>query len=255
MTDAPGRFDPNRELRVALGLAFGVLALLTAVKPLGGIPYVGPIAFTIAAVVQLYLPLWRIDTLQLGHDFIGLHTRAWRRDMAIVGVLILVTFPPYIVGHYVFMTQLHDWLVQWGWPDLARYVPRLHLNLHLPSGLDGWWAATLWLGEMVATHGLGVALPEETFYRGYLQPRLEHRWVPRRSWLGVKIGWAAVLATALFASGHFLGEWNPLRLGPFIPGLVFAWQRNATGSVLGAITYHAACNLIGEILSTQYTPG
>jgi len=255
MTEVGERFDADREVRIAGGLALAVLAMLTAVKPLGGIPYVGPIAFTIAAVVQLYLPLWRIDTLKLGHDFIGLHTRTWRRDLRIVGWLVLITFPPYIVGHYLFMTRAHDWAVQLGWLEVAHYLPRMKLHLHLPEGIGGWWAAVLWFGELVATHGLGVALPEETFYRGYLQPRLEHLWAPGFSVFGVHIGKAAVLATALFALGHFLGEWNPLRLGPFFPGLVFAWQRNATGSVVGCITYHAACNLIGEILSTQYTAG
>ena len=83
---------------------------------------------------------------------------------------------------------------------------------------------------------------------------MEKLWAPKYALFGVRIGMAAVLASFLFALGHFLGEWNPLRLGPFLPGLVFAWQRNATGSVIGAITFHAACNLLSEILSTQYGP-
>ena len=112
-----------------------------------------------------------------------------------------------------------------------------------------------WFAELVATHGLGVALPEEAFYRGYLQPRLQAWWKPRWRVFGTQVGWAAVVASALFALGHFLGEWTPLRLGPFFPGLVFAWQRNATGSLLGAITFHASCNLLSELLSTQYAPG
>jgi uncharacterized protein len=97
-----------------------------------------------------------------------------------------------------------------------------------------------------------VALPEEVFYRGYLQPRLEERWPPTRRWLGVPLGRAAVLACALFALGHFLGEWNPMRLGPFFPGLLFAWLRNRSGSVVGAVTYHALCNILGEVLFTLY---
>ena len=45
---------------------------------------------------------------------------------------------------------------------------------------------------------------------------------------------------------------NVLRLGPFFPALIFAWQRNATTSVLGAVTFHAACNILGEILFALY---
>jgi uncharacterized protein len=117
------------------------------------------------------------------------------------------------------------------------------------------WLAVGWAAlKTVATHALGVALPEETFYRGYLQPRLETKWPPKTRWLGVTIGRAAIIASALFALGHFLGEWNPLRLGPFLPGLVFAWQRNATGSIIGSITFHASCNILGELLFSLYQP-
>jgi hypothetical protein len=153
------------------------------------------------------------------------------------------------------LTFGHDAVAALGWPEVARFVPRAALRLHWPSSgagvLDDLGAAL----QVVATHVLGVALPEETFYRGYLQPRLEALWQPRWRWLGVRIGLGAVVASALFASGHFLGEWNPLRLGPFFPGLVFAWMRNKSGTVMGAIGFHAACNLVSEILSTQYDSG
>ena len=107
---------------------------------------------------------------------------------------------------------------------------------------------------MTATHLFGVSLPEETFYRGYLQPRLEALWPPKTRILGVLMGKAVIVSAALFALGHFLGEWNPLRLGPFFPALVFAWQRNKTGSILGAIAYHAICNVLGEVLFSLYAP-
>jgi membrane protease YdiL (CAAX protease family) len=72
--------------------------------------------------------------------------------------------------------------------------------------------------------------------------------------LATRIGLAAVVAAALFALGHFLGEWNPLRLGPFFPALVFAWLRKRTGSVTGAVAFHAACNVYGEVLFALYQP-
>jgi hypothetical protein len=97
-----------------------------------------------------------------------------------------------------------------------------------------------------------VALPEETFYRGYLQPQLEHRYPPKAHILGVPLGKAAVYACLLFALGHYLGEWNPLRLGPFFPALAFAWLRNASGSVFGSICFHAGCNVFGAVLYTLY---
>ena len=98
----------------------------------------------------------------------------------------------------------------------------------------------------------GVALPEEMFYRGYFQPALERRLPPGRRWFGVPLGWAAVITAALFALGHFLGEYNPVRLGPFFPSLVFSWLRNRRGSLWGAVAFHALANILGEVLFTFY---
>ncbi len=247
-------FDEEHERRVMWRLAAVVLVTLTLVKPLGGIPIVGTIGFTIAAALQLYLPLWRCEKLGLDYDAVGLHTRSWRRDLKIVAVLCALTFPPYILVHHLYMTEVRGWLEALELAPLARLFPERVLAPAWPRDVLELGRGSLWLAEVVATHSLGVALPEETFYRGYVQPRLERRWPARLHVLGTPLGRAAVVTAALFALGHFLGEWNPLRLGPFLPALVFAWQRNRTGSLLGAITFHAACNVLGELLFALYRP-
>jgi hypothetical protein len=246
--------DPRAELRAVWWCVAAVLLTLTVVKPLGGIPVVGTIAFTLAAVLQLYLPLWRAGKLGRDYDFVGLHLAAWRKDLRWVLILCGLTFPPFIVGHHLYMTEAHEWVRALGWHNLAAWLTERVLAPQVPDDLWAWLKSTGWLLQVVATHALGVALPEETFYRGYVQPQFEARWPARRRVFGVAIGRAAVIAAGLFAAGHFLGEWNPLRLGPFFPALVFAWQRNATGSVVGAITYHAACNVLGELLFSFYQP-
>jgi hypothetical protein len=246
--------DPRAELRAVWWCVAAVLLTLTVVKPLGGIPVVGTIAFTLAAVLQLYLPLWRAGKLGRDYDFVGLHLGVWRRDLKLVLVLCALSFPPFIVGHHLYMTEAHDWLGTLGLDALARFVPERTLAPRWPADPMAALTSAGWFLQIVATHALGVALPEETFYRGYVQPHLESRWPPARRIFGVPLGRAALLAAALFALGHFLGEWNPLRLGPFFPALVFAWQRNATGSVVGAIAYHAACNVLGEVLFSLYQP-
>jgi len=247
--------DETRERRIALWLTLALLVTLTLIKPLGGIAYVGTVAFTIAALMQLFLPIRRAEKLGFDIDFVGLHTRTLKKDLRLVLILCLITFPPYIVLHHLYMTAFHDWALQLDLPALARYLPRGRLAPSVPDGLWGWAVGIFWFLEICATHIFGVALPEETFYRGYLQPRLQSKWPARRTIFGVRIGLAAVVASALFAAGHFLGEWNPLRLGPFFPGLVFAWLRNASGSVVGAIGYHALCNILGEVLFAAYRLG
>jgi membrane protease YdiL (CAAX protease family) len=251
---SPAPIDEAHELRVALALTALVLLTLTIVKPLGSLAVIGTIGYTVAAALQLYLPLWRADRLRAPIAIFGLHTRSWRRDLRLVALLCAVTFPPYALAHHLYMTAAHDWAWRLGLYELARLLPRRTLALHTPVGLAGWGSAAWWLGQIVVTHLLGVALPEEAFYRGYLQPRLASRLPPRYRVCGVPFGLAAVLTALLFAAGHFLGEWNPLRLGPFFPALLFAWLRNATGSVTGAVAYHASCNVFGELLFTFYQP-
>ena len=63
---------------------------------------------------------------------------------------------------------------------------------------------------------LGVALPEEMFFRGYILGRLRSAFVPRRRLLGVPFGVAHVLSALLFAVLALLNRrsasGDPLRL-------------------------------------------
>lgn len=79
-------------------------------------------------------------------------------------------------------------------------------------GYQLWWRPTaefsFTLGpdplDEVATQVVAIALPEEMFYRGYLQSELERRWPPTRSWLGGRLGLALVVTSAIFALGHLV---------------------------------------------------
>ncbi|MEO0459824.1 MAG: CPBP family intramembrane glutamic endopeptidase [Myxococcota bacterium] len=249
----PPGFDDASERAMAWKMVVLVLLALTVAKTIGSVPFIGTVALTVAVVMQLYIPLWRAQKLGRDYDFVGLHTRALGRDLKIVAILIAIAFPPYAYAHHLYVTEAHAWLGQLGFDELARWIPSRRFAPRWPAP-DALLPGSLWFLEMSATHLIGVALPEETFYRGYLQPRLESKSPPTRRFFGVPIGRAAVLCTFLFALGHVLGEWNPLRMGPFLPGLVFAWQRNASSSVLGAILFHGLCNIFGEVLFSLYVP-
>ena len=94
--------------------------------------------------------------------------------------------------------------------------------------------------------------PEEFFYRGYMQTRLNELW-PRR-WLifGAPMGWGAVLACLFFAFGHSLVQVQWWHFATFFPGLVFAWMRERTGGVVTGAIFHAACNVMVVLLDNLY---
>ena len=110
-----------------------------------------------------------------------------------------------------------------------------------------------WLLNLILVQLLLVALPEEVFYRGYLQTRLDGLLGPTSSLLGARIRpWSIVATSALFAVGHFLVIPHPQRLAVFFPSLLFGWMRCATGSVTAAVLFHASCNILVEIAARLY---
>ena len=250
--DAPRTTTPFVEPKVALRLAVVVLVTLTVVKPIAGVPFLGVAAATAAAVLQLYLPIRRAEKNGGDVGWVGLHLRTWPRDFVHVVLCAAVFLPLYAIAYHLLVTRANGVLTLFGLHDLARHVPAKTFAWRWPGDVAALAASAWWLTQTIATHLIGVALPEETFYRGYLQPQLEHLYPPKTRVFGVALGRAAVIASLLFALGHYLGEWNPLRLGPFFPALAFAWLRNATGSVLGSICFHALCNVFGAVLYTLY---
>lgn len=137
------------------------------------------------------------------------------------------------------------------WPD----------GVHLPADWTAWVGAA-WLGFDVAPNLLleiaegvfAVALAEEVFHRGYLMGALEDRWPPKRSVFGVKLGWGAVLSSLLFAVGHLVSMAQVARLATFFPALLFAWLWRKSGSLWAPALFHAAANLLMDLLLKSTFP-
>jgi hypothetical protein len=95
-----------------------------------------------------------------------------------------------------------------------------------------------------------AGLPEEIFFRGFVQPRLAALPGGRRGLrvLFVPLTRASVLAAALFAATHIAFEAQlftvaaAARLLTFFPGLLFGALREETGDVVAPALFHALCN-------------
>jgi membrane protease YdiL (CAAX protease family) len=89
-----------------------------------------------------------------------------------------------------------------------------------------------------------VALPEEFFFRGYLQGELVSLFKAR----GVHAenrshGTALVLAAGLFAACHAVIWGAPGALLTFFPGLVMGWLYWKSDSLLAPILFHGCANI------------
>lgn len=102
---------------------------------------------------------------------------------------------------------------------------------------------------------LVIALPEEAFFRGWLQTELD-RWFPREVKIaGLPLNGSVVLTSAVFAVGHFLTVMNPARLAVFFPSLLFGALRKREGGIGAGLVFHALCNLLSAGLARAYGGG
>jgi len=138
--------------------------------------------------------------------------------------LSIICFPAFWIGYV------------WWWSPANAFVPKLNPDL----------------GEEILGHVLVVALPEEMFYRGYLQTAMDEAKPPRFQVFKVAMGVGVLLSSAVFALGHLATELQPARLSVFFPSLVFGWLRTRTGGIGASVFFHALCNLFAAFLARGY---
>jgi hypothetical protein len=121
---------------------------------------------------------------------------------------------------------------------------------HPPHPFHFRWPTAL-LDE-VAGQLVVIALPEEAFFRGYLQSELDRAWTRRVMIFGAPIGLGLPVSAAIFAVGHLLTIHSPARLAVFFPALLFGWMRARTKGVGSSVVFHAMCNLFSSALAHGY---
>jgi membrane protease YdiL (CAAX protease family) len=204
---------------------------------LQGLPFIRNNLHALVAAVFLFLPQLLLRR-RADLEAYGLRARPVALGLRLAGIGVLVILPLFVIGFVAYNRFLCA-----HWPAL---VPGscwhvLHPGLRLPAALP-----TMALAQLVV-----VALPEELFFRGYVQGRLEDALPARRRLFGAPVGWALVLQAALFGLGHFLVTFDPAMLTRAFPGLVFGWMYARTRSILAGTIFHAACNLLVEVLASS----
>lgn len=208
----------ERPAREALLAATAVTALLATVYG-GG--HFWPPAKTLAGLLAPNLLLWLpIAAIVYSHRDLaafGITGRDWKTGLAWGAGAALIVLPLFLLGYWLFWDVLGGRATAWRFDR--------GLLTRLPAQL------------------IVVALPEEIFFRGYLQTLLGRAWPSRRlSWVGTEF-WAIVAAAALFALAHLAADPRWFRLGVFFPGLLFGVLRARTGSVVAPIVLHTLANL------------
>src|SRR5690606_7880273 len=118
----------------------------------------------------------------------------WGAALRLNAVVVGAILGPWLVGYHLWQTRVmgHDYV--------------------------GTWPASVAL--LVGYHLFFVAIPEEFFYRGYLQSRLDELWAPRWRVLGAQVGPGLLVTSLIFAFGHSLVFFQWWHFAIFFPSLV-----------------------------------
>jgi membrane protease YdiL (CAAX protease family) len=224
-----------------------VARLLSLADPTG---LLGANLAGVAAFLFIWLPDRRLRARHEAWSDYGapahrLGEAGWWREVgggAAAGALACaVIFPPFALAFWGFATALPHLPPGWSaW--LAPYLGAPRLGFRLPPDLP----------LLVAVQLLVVALPEELFYRGWLQTSLA-RAAPGRgvTILGARLGAGFLATQALFALGHLV-TLQPWRVATFFPGLLFGWLRERTGGLAAPVVAHALSNLLVTTLERSF---
>ncbi|MEW5743315.1 MAG: myxosortase MrtX [Myxococcota bacterium] len=201
------------------------------------------VAKAVATLGFLYLPLLSMDRRGEDYPDFGLSTRQLGRDVRQFLGVSAVVFPLFIGGYVAFAWIYPELPAAWV-RALTPYTSAPSFHFRLPADFT----------VLVVDHLFVVALPEEFFYRGFLQARLRDAWPGGRRFFGARLGRAFWVTAILFALGH-LAIFQVWRLGVFFPALIFGWMRERSGSVVGAALFHAAANLLVQVLDASFFGG
>lgn len=199
-----------------------------------------PLAKVVATVGFLYLPLHAVTYRREDWAEYGLSTRQLGKDVRLFLVMSAIVFPLFIAGYLAFTSAWDLFPPEWV-RALTPYTGAPRFQFRLPDRFTEWVIDDLFV----------VALPEEFFYRGYLQTRLRDAWPGGKVFFGARLGRAFWVTAVLFALGH-LAIFEVWRLGVFFPALLFGWMRERSNSVVGAALFHASANLLIKVLDASF---
>jgi membrane protease YdiL (CAAX protease family) len=159
---------------------------------------------------------------------------AWAKAVQSALILNVITWSGFVPLYYVYYTMVV--------PQLFPAARVYHFIGVLPKELL----------LTVLYQIFYVAIPEEFFYRGYFQTRLNEIHTKKIQVFGVPMGMGVVYSNLFFAFGHSIVQFQWWHFATFFPGLLFSWSREKNQDILSGALFHASCNIGIVCLDTMF---
>lgn len=240
MSSSPEHLDRRRGSLEPLGVALLTTALVTVLSmylPTSWVA-VGVALVFLGATWMMVLRRSDDEVLRYGLGLGGLIAgrseeersvphmlRSALRALLVASLFGVITFVPFYAGFLRFWHPRHAFSLGMPWMELL----------------------SLSAGQLLV-----IALPEEAFYRGYVQSRLDDAFPARIRVLGAELGPSLLITSVVFALGHVATVHKPARLAVFFPSLLFGFIRARTGGVGAGIVFHAMCNVYSDLLGRGF---
>ena len=210
------------------------------------------IGLVLVPFLFMYVPVWVLAWRGDDPDRYPLTVPLWEAPsahlpaLALVAKVVALILVPYVLGYHLWQT--------WGVPTV--------LGVACDAGVEA--ACVTWktpvprfrlppdVVMLALYHLVFVALPEELFYRGYIQTRLDEVWPPSWTVFGARVGPGLLVTCVIFAVGHSIVQFQYWHLAIVFPSLIFGWMRAKTGDILAGAWFHAFCNVSVAILDASY---
>lgn len=190
------------------------------------IPFVDEYLSVLVAIQLLYLPIAILWKLRREIDFLDRSAKMFLKSILIFLVAAAIVFP-------LFFMVAHLW------------------QIHV-IGFKGFHLASYPSMDVILYQLLIVALPEEFYFRGYVQSAMTRVFPARWQFLVARLGWGWIITAAIFAVAHTFIIYRWWHFAIFFPALVFGYLREKTGSITAPILFHAASNILMNWFSRSY---
>lgn len=216
------------KLAFEVGIVTASLVAVTSVlQYLSSIPFIGRYHSLAFALMFLYIPLVVIQKRGRKIDFLGRDVKSYLRSILVFLITSVIVFPLFFLAAHF-------------WQDIVYNITFQRFSL-----FPKFWSA-------VAFQFIMIALPEEMFFRGYVQSTLNLIFPRRWRFLGTNLGWGWIITAAIFAIAHSFVVLQWWHFAIFFPALLFGYLREKGGSITAPILFHGTANIAISLVGHWY---